>query len=93
MAHLGMIPRVEKLAPRAQLYRKTRWVRARKHGGIFLTSRLPGESVSKGELLGVITDPISGEREEVLASVDGKIIGMAAPQIVLPGYGLFHLGT
>ena len=68
-------------------------MRAKKHGGIFLTSRLPGESVAKGELLGVITDPISGEREEVFAPMDGKIIGMAVPQIVLPGYGLFHLGT
>jgi len=92
MTHLGMIPRVEKLEPRAQLYRKTRWVRAARYGGIFLTSRVPGENVSKGDLLGVITDPISDEREEVLAPADGRIIGMAVPQIVLPGYGLFHLG-
>jgi len=92
MRNLGMITRAEKLEPRAQLYRKTRWVRAASHGGIFLTSRVPGENVSKGELLGVITDPISDEREEILSPADGKIIGMAVPQIVLPGYGLFHLG-
>ncbi len=41
----------------------------------------------------MISDLISGEPEEVLAPVDGKIIGMAVPQIVLPGYGLFHPGT
>jgi predicted deacylase len=92
MTHLGMVSRVEKIEPRAQLYRKTRWVRAAKYGGIFLTSRVPGEDVHKGDLLGVITDPISDEREEILAPVDGKIIGMAVPQVVLPGYGLFHLG-
>lgn len=92
MAHLGMMQREEKLEPRAQLYRKTRWVRAGKQGGIFLTSRVPGESVSKGDLLGTITDLVTDEREEVLAPVDGQIIGMAVPQIVLPGYGLFHLG-
>lgn len=92
MASLGMVQREEKVKPRAQLYRKTRWVRAAKQGGIFLTSRALGESVSKGDVLGTITDPITGEREEVLAPADGRLIGMAVPQIVLPGYGLFHLG-
>lgn len=92
MAYLGMIPRTEKTAPRSQLYRKTRWVRAAKQGGIFLTSKVPGDNVSKGDLLGVISDPISDGREEIVAPADGKIIGMAVPQVVLPGYGLFHLG-
>ena len=92
MTHLGMIPPVEQRELRAQLYRKTRWVRAAKNGGIILTSRVPGDFVSKGELLGTISDPISGEREEILAPVGGRIIGMAVPQIVLPGYCLFNLG-
>lgn len=92
MTHLGMTLREEKLEPRAHLYRKTRWVRSAQQGGIFLTARVPGESVSKGDVLGTITDPISDGREEILAPVDGKIIGMAVPQIVLPGYGLFNLG-
>lgn len=92
MAGLGMVQGEEKTKPRAQVYRKTRWVRAAKQGGIFLTSRALGESVSKGDLLGIVKDPMTGETEEVLAPVDGRLIGMANPQIVLPGYGLFHLG-
>jgi predicted deacylase len=92
MADLGMTgDRPTRRA--AVVFRSTRWVRADRVGGVFLTEREPGERVRRGYLLGTITDPITHEREEVRAPVDAQIIGMAVPQVVLVGYGLFHLGT
>jgi hypothetical protein len=35
---------------------------------------------------------VTEETSVIVAPADGKIIGMAVPQLVLPGYGLFHLG-
>ncbi len=46
----------------------------------------------QGEVLGTVTDPLSEESATIVAPRDGRIIGMAVPQIALPGYGLFHLG-
>jgi predicted deacylase len=75
------------------VFRSTRWVRAERVGGVFLSQRKPGERVASGELLGTVTDPITHQREEIRAPAEGQIIGMAVPQVVLVGYGLFHLGT
>ncbi len=91
MADLGMVAGAAKRRP-SEVYRKTSWVRAGDAIGVFLTARRPGESVRKGDVLGTVTDPVTEERATILAPRDGRIIGMAVPQVVLPGYGLFHLG-
>jgi predicted deacylase len=92
MADLGMTAgRATRRA--GVVFRSTRWVRAERVGGVFLSGRKPGERVARGDLLGTVTDPITHQREEVRAPADGQIIGMAVPQVVLVGYGLFHLGT
>jgi uncharacterized protein len=77
-------------APR--VYQRTRWVRV-DDGGIFFTSRRLGETVEVGDLLGTVTDPVSNERKRVEAPLRGRIIGMAVPQVVIPGYAAFHLGV
>ena len=43
-------------------------------------------------MLGVVIDPTSEVTHPVVAKKDGVIIGMAVPQVVLPGYGLFNIG-
>jgi predicted deacylase len=86
-----MITRETKPRP-SEVYRKTSWVRAGDAIGIFLTPRRPGDTVRKGEVLGTVTDPVTEESATIVAPRDARIIGMAVPQIVLPGYGLFHLG-
>jgi hypothetical protein len=48
--------------------------------------------VEAGELLGTVTDPVTNESKRVEAPVRGRIIGMAVPQVVIPGYAAFHLG-
>jgi predicted deacylase len=75
------------------VFRSTSWVRAERVGGVFLTERRAGDRVARNDLLGTVTDPITHQREEIRAPAEGQIIGMAVPQVVLVGYGLFHLGT
>lgn len=43
-------------------------------------------------MLGTVTDPLTEDTASIVAPRDGRIIGMAVPQMVLPGYGLFNLG-
>lgn len=73
-----------------RIYQSTSWVRS-SGGGIFLTDRNPGENVFEGDMLGSVTDPHTNVRVDVVAPFSGTLIGMAYPQVVLPGYGLFHL--
>jgi predicted deacylase len=93
MAHLGMLPPGATPVPDSRVIRRTTWVRARGAGGIFLSGRKPGEQVRAGETLGTVTDPITETTEVIRAPRDGLLIGMALPQVVLPGYALFHLGN
>lgn len=91
MASLGMTKKKRKVR-RSEVYRKTTWVRAGDAMGIFLTDRQPGDAVDQGDVLGRVTDPVRETTVEIVAPRKGRIIGMAVPQFVLPGYGLFNLG-
>jgi predicted deacylase len=91
LADLGMTKRKTR-SRSAETYRKTTWVRSGDAFGVFLTSREPGDRVRKGDVLGEVTDPITEQKVAIEAPRDGRIIGMAVPQLVLPGYALFHLG-
>ena len=48
--------------------------------------------VKVDEMLGTITDPITNESSNILSPVNGRIIGMAVDQFVMPGYGCYHIG-
>ncbi len=91
MAALKMVEPASLRTRKQVEYRDTRWVRA-SAGGIFLTDQALGDAVFAGEVLGTITDPITNEPTDVWCPVTGSIIGMALPQVVLPGFSLFHLG-
>jgi len=90
LASLGMSDDAP-LAFTPRVYQRTRWVRV-DDGGIFFTRRRLGELVQAGDLLGTVTDPVSNERKRVEAPARGRIIGMAVPQVVIPGFAAFHLG-
>lgn len=76
--------------PQPTFYR-SQWVRT-DHGGILFSDVKLGGKVRKGDLLGVVTDPITNFREEILSPVTGRIIGMAVNQVVLPGFAAYHIG-
>ncbi|HEY8123414.1 MAG TPA: succinylglutamate desuccinylase/aspartoacylase family protein [Myxococcota bacterium] len=91
LAALGMSDDAP-VAGTPRVYQRTRWVRV-DDGGIFFTRRRLGETVNAGDLLGTVTDPVTNESKRVEAPVRGRIIGMAVPQVVIPGYAAFHLGV
>ena len=92
MAYLDMTDQPEPHTPRDRIYRYSKWVRvASGHGGFFFPTAKLGETVQIGDSLGTVVDPLTDEPWEVTSSVAGVIIGMAVPQPVLSGYGLFHV--
>lgn len=76
--------------PQPTFYR-SQWVRT-DHGGILFSDIKLGGKVRKGDLLGVVTDPITNFREEIISPVNGRVIGMAVNQVVLPGFAAYHIG-
>lgn len=68
----------------------TKWVRAPESG--LLISELPlGATVTKGQRLGMVTDPYGQQETVVKASVDGVVIGRVNLPLVNEGDALFHL--
>lgn len=73
------------------VYYKSSWIRAER-GGILFSKKEVGDLIRVNDVLGVITDPITNETSNVLSTVNGRIIGMAVNQFVMPGYGCYHVG-
>lgn len=73
------------------VYYHSAWVRV-DHGGILFGNVSLGDKVTKNEVLGVVTDPITNTQSEVISPHNGRIIGMAVDQVVMPGFAGFHIG-
>jgi len=73
------------------IYYQSRWVRA-DHGGILAGEVRLGRRVSPGDVLGTVIDPISNEQNAITSPYQGRVLGMAVDQFVMPGYATFHIG-
>jgi predicted deacylase len=92
MAYLGMADRLEQEIPESRIYERSRWLRVRmQEGGFFFPEAALGDTVSRGETLGRIVDPLTNDSHPVVSSVSGEIIGMAFSRPVLSGYALYHV--
>jgi predicted deacylase len=92
MAYLGMADRLEQEIPESRIYERSRWLRVQmQEGGFFFPEAALGDTVSRGETLGRIVDPLTNDSHPVVSSVSGEIIGMAFSRPVLPGYALYHV--
>ena len=92
MAFLKMTDQATVQVSEDRVYHRSKWIRAaRGKGGFFFPTAKLGELITKGDSLGRIIDPLTDEAFDVLAPLDGEVIGMAVAQPVLSGYGLFHL--
>lgn len=92
LIHLGMIESREKRARSKRIARST-WLRVpRGEAGIFLPLVHVGDRVKAGQLLATVTDPVTDAVFRIAAGESGIVIGMALPQTVLSGYGIFHVG-
>ncbi len=92
MRHIGMLPKGKKASKRTEPIRATssHWLRA-PMGGILRAQKPLGEQVSKGEILGTVSDPLGRINKDVLARHSGFVIGRSNLPIVNPGDALFHI--
>jgi predicted deacylase len=89
---LGMIENTVPPVMNTDVFQGSRWVRT-DDGGIFLGERQLGDVVAVGDRLGTVTDPFTNDRVEIVSQYDGRVIGRAMDQVVIPGFALYHLGT
>ena len=91
LEHQGMYSRLFTWGEPEPIYYKSSWIRA-ESGGILFSKKKQGDMVMVGEMLGTITDPITNETSDILSTVNGRIIGMAVDQFVMPGFACYHIG-
>jgi predicted deacylase len=84
----GKKPRWTRIAP---VYYRSAWVRANQSGILFSKATL-GQRVKEEDVLGTVTDPITNARTTIRSPYNGRIIGMALDQVVLPGFAAYHIG-
>ncbi len=88
---LSMYPRKVRWTAQAPVYFQSRWVRVNA-GGVLISGVRLGDVVAQGARLGTVTDPVTNQSSDVLATYPGRVLGMALNQVVLPGYAAFHIG-
>jgi len=88
----GMISRMFVWGDPEPVYYDSTWIRAQ-HGGILFSEIKLGATVSEGEVLGYVADPITNEQHPIRATSDGRVIGMAVDQVVMAGFAAYHIGT
>ena len=89
---MKIVNRVNLLSEARPVYYQSKWVRA-DHGGILFSLVRLGQIVEAGDVLGIVTDPISNEQNLIYSPLDGRVIGMALNQMVMPGFATFNLGV
>ncbi|MBU2953037.1 succinylglutamate desuccinylase/aspartoacylase family protein [Marinobacter sp. F3R08] len=92
MERQGMISRMFVWGDPEPVYYDSNWIRA-DHGGILFSDIELGATVSKGEILGYVSDPITNAQHPIRSSSDGRVIGMAVDQVVMAGFAAYHIGT
>lgn len=91
LSSLGMVKRMRWWGDPEPVYYRSSWVRA-DNGGILLSDVSLGSSVREGQILGLVIDPMSNARVEVLSPYSGRVIGMVRNGVVMPGDAAFHIG-
>jgi predicted deacylase len=91
MSKLGMTKKKFFWGEQEPVYFQSVWVRS-EQGGILFSEVELGERVKRDGLLGVVTDPITNVRTEIRAPGDGRVLGMAVDQVVMPGFATYRLG-
>lgn len=88
---MGMIKKFSFWGKPEPVYYQSSWIRVN-HGGILFSTVDLGQKVKTGDVLGTVTDPITNVRHPIISTHDGRVIGMALNQVMLPGYAAYHIG-
>ena len=70
--------------------KSSRWVRA-PISGMQITSTVVGRQVSKGDVLGVVSDPFGEMEKDIVSPVSGLIVGRLNHPLVYQGDALYHV--
>ncbi len=93
MRQIGMLPASKRAKPITPVIAKsTTWVRAPASGIIGAKVKL-GSSVTKGQTIAAISDPLGNDEQPVLAAVDGIVIGRTNLPLAHEGDALFNLAS
>ena len=94
LRHLGMLKatRVPKASTAPLHCIRSKWARA-PVGGLLRAFKGEGDVVAKGDVLGAVSDPFGEKEEELIAEMDGIIIGRAVMPIVNEGDAVFHVAA
>lgn len=91
LRHVGMLPQGKRAKPTESIVTdRSSWIRATM-SGLFSRRVKLGDMVVRGELLGMISDPLGDDREEVYAPFRGVVIGQLNLPLVHEGDALVHL--
>lgn len=92
MEKQGMVSRMFVWGEPEPVYYNSFWVRA-EHGGILFSDVELGDTISQGQVLGYVADPITNAQHPIRAPRDGRVIGMAVDQVVMAGFAAYHIGA
>ncbi len=87
---LGISVKQSKKSGKQAVFNQSTWLRT-DDGGILQSKVELGDDVTAGQILGTVTDPITNRRGSIVSPTDGRILGMAINQVVMPGFAAFHL--
>ncbi len=90
LSHLGMISLEPKTGKSPAISHSSSWLRA-PEGGILRGPLPTGAAVSKGQIVGEISNPLGDHAVNVIADFEGIIIGRTNLPIVNRGDALFHI--
>ncbi len=93
MRSIGMLPK-KKYAERREAFisGQSQWVRA-SQSGLIRTNTTLGARVTEGDILATISDPFGKTRSEILAPVDGIVIGQLKLPLVNAGDAIFNIAS
>lgn len=93
MRHIGMLPAAKNPKPLTPIVaRSTQWVRASTSGIVSGKAKL-GSTVTKGQQLATISDPLGEDEESIYAPFDGIVIGRTNLPLAHEGDALFNLSS
>ncbi len=92
LRELGMLPQraARGIKREPHILRSSRWMRA-PCSGILRTNEAVGANVGKGQVLGVISDPLGETETDLVAPTEGVVIGRSNLPLVHEGDALFNI--
>lgn len=88
---LGMIRKLRFWSEPEPVYYESTWIRS-DHGGLLINDVVLGQQVTRNQTLATVTDPITNQSHTIIAPSDGRVLGMALNQVVMPGFAAIRLG-